>query len=102
MQTINNRLIHSRLWFVFRAQEELEQILTDAKLGLAACDDLLTTSTVWRYKICKFQELAKFKGRLAELKLKAAAATAAAASSTTEAQPSAQSDVGSANAVQSG
>lgn len=52
-------------------------MLNDAAIALGACDDLLLTSTVWRYKICKFQELAKIKARLLELKLKAAAAAAA-------------------------
>lgn len=48
--------------------------MEESKLAMAACDDLLTTSTVWRYKICKFQELSKAKARLTELKMKAAAA----------------------------
>lgn len=69
---------------VGRGQEELQKILEDAQLALAACDDLLTTSTVWRYKICKFQELSKIKARLFELKLKAAAAAAAAVPSEPE------------------
>lgn len=80
-------------------QEELQQILEDAKLALAACDDLLTTSTVWRYKICKFQELSKIKARLLELKLKAAAAAAAAVPS--EPESIGQPDDGSADAAQS-
>lgn len=80
-------------------QEELQQILDDAKVALAACDDLLTTSTVWRYKICKFQELAKIKTRLFELKLKAAAAAAAAVPS--EPESTGQSDDGSTVAAQS-
>lgn len=65
--------------FVFRCifQEELQTVLDDAATALGACDDLLLTSTVWRYKICKFQELSKIKARLLELKLKAAAAAAA-------------------------
>lgn len=61
----------------FSLQEDLQNILSDATVALGACDDLLLTSTVWRYKICKFQELAKIKTRLLELKLKAATATAA-------------------------
>lgn len=74
--------------------------MDDAKVSLAACDDLLTTSTVWRYKICKFQELSKIKARLFELKLKAAAAAAAAVPSEPT-ESNVQPDDGSAGAAQS-
>lgn len=63
--------------------------MDDAAIAFGACDDLLLTSTVWRYKICKFQELAKIKTRLFELKLKAAAAAAAAVPAEPE-QPTAE------------
>lgn len=71
--------------FLFiRLQQELQKILDDSSIALSACDDLLLTSTVWRYKICKFQELTKIKARLLELKLKAAAAAAASVPSEPE------------------
>lgn len=47
--------------------------LAEAELGLASCDDLLLSWNVWRYKICKFQELAKLKLKIQEIKLKAQA-----------------------------
>lgn len=65
---------------VLRFQEELQQILVNAQVALAACDELLLTAPVWRYKICKFQELAKIQGQILQLKIKAAAAAAAATS----------------------
>lgn len=67
---------------LFLSQEELQGILASAELSLAACDDLLLTAPVWRYKICKFQELAKIRAQITQLKIKAAAAAAAAATST--------------------
>lgn len=66
----------------FNLQEEFQQILVNAELSLAACDDLLVTAPIWRYKICKFQELAKIRAQINQLKIKAAAAAAAAATST--------------------
>ncbi|XP_055317665.1 uncharacterized protein LOC129576485 [Sitodiplosis mosellana] len=55
-------------------QQELQQALVDAEFGLASCDDLLLSPwSIWRYKICKFQELAKLKLKIQEIKLKAQA-----------------------------
>lgn len=62
--------------------------LAEAELGLASCDDLLLSWNVWRYKICKFQELAKLKFKIQEIKLKA---QAYATSTTTQATTTFQS-----------
>lgn len=53
-----------------------------------ACDELLLGWNVWRYKICKFQVLAKLRQRIYEIKLLAAAY----ATSTTPASSTFQSD----------
>lgn len=68
------------LLITMHRQEELQNLLEEAEVSLAACDDLLLTAPVWRYKICKFQTLSKIKTQLLELKIKAAAASAAATS----------------------
>lgn len=78
------------LWQNFHTiQEELEQMLADARKSMTACDDLLLTAPVWRYKICKFQALGAFKTQLMALQAKAtaAAAAAAAAAATSTAAP---------------
>lgn len=59
----------------------MQTALANAELSMATCDDFLLTSTVWRYKICKFQAVTMLKNKIEEFKLKAAAL----ASSTTTA-----------------
>lgn len=64
------------LFICIHPQSELLLALAEIELALAACDELLLTSGVWRYKICKFQEISKLKAKIQELKLKQAAAAA--------------------------
>lgn len=47
--------------------------MASAQLNMAACDDLLLTAPVWRYKICKFHALTLMKNKIQELQLQAAA-----------------------------
>lgn len=54
-------------------QEDLQLALAETQAAMSACDDLLLTSTVWRYKICKFQAIAQLKLKIQDLKLQAAA-----------------------------
>ena len=77
-------------------QEELDVILNDSQIALAACEDLAVVASPWRVKICKFQVLAQIRTRLLALKIKAAAEAAA----TVPAEP-ADEPVQSNNANQS-
>lgn len=52
--------------------------MAETQLALEACDDLLLTSSVWRYKVCKFHAISQLRLKIQELKLKAAAAALAA------------------------
>lgn len=67
----------------------MELALAESQLGLAACDELLLSWNVWRFKICKFQELSKLKFKVQEIKLKAQAL--ASTSTTTQATTAFQS-----------
>lgn len=66
----------------------MQEALLDTEYGLAACDELLLGWQVWRYKICKFQELGRMKLKIQEIQLKAAAY----ATSTTQVSSTFQSD----------
>lgn len=56
-------------------QEELQQAMLDTEYGLVQCDQLLEMWNFWRFKICRIQELVRFKIKVQEIKLKASAAT---------------------------
>lgn len=72
------KILNFSLSPIKRMQEELQQVVLNGEVALAACDDFLLTSTFWRYKVCKFQELNKIRLQIQQLKIKAAAAAAAA------------------------
>lgn len=50
----------------------MQAAITEAELELLECDSyLLSIWNVWRFKICKFQALAKLRLKIEEIKLKA-------------------------------
>lgn len=52
-------------------QDELVLALAETEAALAECDTFLTT-TVWRYKVCKFHAISQLRLKIQELKIKAA------------------------------
>lgn len=62
--------------------------MLDTEYGLEQCDQLLVEMwNFWRFKICRVQELVRFKIKVQEIKLKASALAA----STTQAPATASS-----------
>lgn len=53
-------------------QEELQQAMLDTEYGLVQCDQFLEFWNFWRFKICRVQELVRFKIKIQEIQLKAA------------------------------
>lgn len=79
--------------------------MLDTEYGLVQCDQFLEFWNFWRFKICRVQELVRFKIKIQEIQLKAsnlaasttqASATASSSSSTFQSTASAPSTANAA------
>lgn len=85
-------------------QEELQQAMLDTEYGLVQCDQFLEFWNFWRFKICRVQELVRFKIKIQEIQLKASnlaasttqASTASSTSSTFQSTGNAPSNANAA------
>lgn len=81
-------------------QEELQQAMLDTEYGLVQCDQFLEFWNFWRFKICRVQELVRFKIKIQEIQLKASnlAASTTQASTATSSSSSSSTFQSTANA----
>lgn len=61
----------------------MQQAMLDTEYGLLQCEQFLEFWNFWRAKICRVQELVRFKIKVQEIKLKASDLTATTAQETT-------------------
>lgn len=76
--------------------------MLDTEYGLLQCDQFMEFWNFWRAKICRIQEMVRFKIKIQEIKLKAASLAAsttqapATSSSTFQSTANAQTTAGAA------
>lgn len=79
-------------------QEELQQAQLDTEYGLLQCDQFLEFWNFWRFKICRVQELVRFKIKVQEIQMKAANLAASTTQAPTATSSSSSTFQSTANA----
>lgn len=73
--------------------------MLDTEYGLVQCDQFLEFWNFWRFKICRIQELVRFKIKIQEIKMKASNLAAAEQASTTSTASTTFQSTGSASST---